>query len=74
MNFLFLFGPLLEEASKKQGPEAAGAIGGAVGGSIGGCFGLIYPILLLVFMTRPKVVAAVNSPDICIRFQKNCRV
>jgi hypothetical protein len=58
MNFIFLFGPLLEEASKKQGPEAAAAIYGVVGGSIGGCFGLIYPILLLVFMTRPKVVAA----------------
>jgi len=58
MNFIFVFGPLLEEASHKQGPEAAGAFGGAVGGSIGGCFGLIYPVLLLVYMTRPKVVAA----------------
>ena len=58
MNFIFMLGPLLEEASKKQGPEAAGAFGGAVGGSIGGCFGLIYPILLLVFMTRPRIVAA----------------
>jgi hypothetical protein len=34
------------------------AIGGAVGGVMGGCFGMIYPILLLIFMTRPKVVAA----------------
>jgi len=58
MNVVFVFGPLLEDASRKQGPEAAGAIGGAVGGSIGGCFGLIYPVLLLVFMTRPNVVAA----------------
>jgi len=63
MNFIYLFGPLLEEASKKQGPEAAGAIGGAVGGSIGGCVGLIYPILLLVFMTRPKIVAAFHPPS-----------
>ena len=63
MNFIFLFGPLLEEASKKHGPEAAGAIGGAVGGSVGGFFGLIYPILLLVFMMRPKVVAAFNPPS-----------
>ena len=58
VNFIFLFGPLLEEAHRRHGPEAAGAIGGAVGGTIGGCFGLIYPILLLIFMTRPNVVAA----------------
>src|ERR1044071_401412 len=38
MNYIFLIGPLLEEASKKQGPEAAGMFGGAMGGSIGGCF------------------------------------
>src|SRR2546426_936613 len=58
MNFIFLLRPMFEEAAQKQGPEAAGAIGGAVGGSIGGCVGLIYPVLLLIFMTRPNVVAA----------------
>jgi hypothetical protein len=58
MNFMFLLRPLFEEAARKQGPEAFGAIGGAAGGAIGGCLGLVYPILLLVFMTRPKVVAA----------------
>jgi hypothetical protein len=63
MNFIFLIGPLLEEASRKQGPEAAGAFGGAIGGSLGGCFGLIYPILLLVIMTRPKIVAAFLPPS-----------
>src|SRR6266516_4793284 len=55
INFIFLLQPLLEQAAQKQGPEAAAAIGGAVGGTVGGCFGLIYPILLLVFMTRTKV-------------------
>ena len=34
------------------------AIGGAIGSSIGGCFALIYPVLLLIFMTRPKLAAA----------------
>lgn len=63
VNVLFLFRPLLEEASRKQGPEAAGAIGGAVGGVFGGCFGLVYPILLLIFMTRPKLIAAFRAPD-----------
>ena len=62
MNFIFLLRPMFEEAQRRQGPEAAGAIGGAVGGTIGGCFGLIYPILLLIFMTRPKVVAAFHPP------------
>ena len=62
MNYLFLLRPLLAEAAQKQGAEAAGAMGGAIGGTVGGCFGLIYPILLLIFLTRPKVVAAFQ-PD-----------
>lgn len=57
-NFFFMVRPLLEQAQQQQGPEAAAAVGGAIGGTIGGCFGLIYPVLLLIFMTRPKVVAA----------------
>ena len=62
ISFLFVLRPLLAEAAQKQGPEAAGAIGGVIGGSVGSCFGLIYPILLLIFMTRPKVVAAFERP------------
>jgi hypothetical protein len=62
VNFIFMIQPMLEQARQQQGPEAAGAIGGAVGGTIGGCFGLIYPVLLLIFMTRPKVVAAFRPP------------
>ena len=63
MNFIFLIRPMLEEAAQKHGPEAAAAFGGVMGGTIGGCFGLIYPILLLVFMTRPKIVAAFHPPS-----------
>lgn len=62
VNFFFLIRPMLEEASRKHGPEAAAAIGGAIGGTVGGCFGMIYPILLLIFMTRPKLVAAFHPP------------
>jgi|ERR1051325_854339 hypothetical protein len=62
LNSIFLLPSLLEEASRRQGPEAAGAIGGAVGGTIGGCVGLIYPILLLIFMTRPKLKEAFRPP------------
>jgi len=58
MNMVFVTQPLIHEAQQQSGPESAAAIGGAIGGSIGGCFGLIYPILLLIFMTRPKIVAA----------------
>jgi hypothetical protein len=63
INFLFLVRPMLEEASHKQGPEAAGEIGGAIGGGIGGCIGLVYPVLLLIFMTRPKLVAAFRATN-----------
>jgi hypothetical protein len=61
MNLTFLLPPMLEHARQAQGPEAAGAIGGAVGASLGGFFGLIYPILLLIFMTRPRVSAAFQT-------------
>jgi hypothetical protein len=57
-NYIFLIQPMMQQAQQKQGPEAAGAIGGAVGGMFGTCFGLVYPVLLLIFMLRPKVVAA----------------
>jgi hypothetical protein len=61
VNYFFLLRPMLEQAHQKQGPEAVGAMAGAIGGTIGGCFGLIYPILLLVFMVRPNVVAAFSG-------------
>jgi hypothetical protein len=63
LNIIFVMRPLLEQASQRQGPEEAGAIGGAIGGSVGGCFALVYPILLLIFMTRPKLVAAFQPPQ-----------
>ncbi|MGA9779738.1 MAG: hypothetical protein ACLPRE_01995 [Limisphaerales bacterium] len=62
VNFVFMVLPIAEQARQQQGPEAAAAVGGAIGGTIGGCFGLIYPILLLIFMTRPKVAAAFRLP------------
>jgi len=62
VNLVFLVGPLMAEVSKQHGPEAVGAFGGAIGGTCGSFCGLVYPILLLIFMTRPKIVAAFNSP------------
>ena len=58
LNYVFLTRPLMEEAARKQGAESAAAMGGAMGSLFGGCFGMVYPILLLIFMTRPKVIAA----------------
>jgi hypothetical protein len=63
VNFIFMVLPMIDQARQQQGPEAAAAVGGAVGGTLGGCFGLIYPVLLLIFMTRPKVVAAFRPPS-----------
>jgi len=67
LNVIFLVLPMLHQAQGQNGPEAAGAIGGAIGGSVGGCIGLIYPVLLLIFMTRPKLVDAFranNTPSV----------
>jgi len=54
--------PLIQQSHPASGPEGAAAIGGMIGGIAGGiggsCIALIYPILLLIFMTRPKVKAA----------------
>ena len=61
INYFFLIQPMLQKAHSEQGPEAAGAIGGAIGGLFGGCIGMIYPILLLIYMTRPHVIAAFNQ-------------
>jgi hypothetical protein len=61
VNWVFMFGPMLGEARDKGGPEAIGAIGGMVGGMMGMCFGLAYPILLIIFMTRPKIRAAMEQ-------------
>jgi hypothetical protein len=62
VNYIFVMQPLMEQASHKSGPEAAGLIGAAIGGTFGTCFGMIYPVLLLIFMLRPKVVAAFRPP------------
>lgn len=64
VNYIYLFQPLIEQASHNAGPQAAGALGGTIGGTVGGCFGMIYPILLLIFMTRPKFVAAFNPTPV----------
>ncbi len=54
-----VYRPMVE---KLQGPAAASAAGGMIGGSIGICLSLVYPILLLIFMSRPTATAAFHPP------------
>jgi hypothetical protein len=53
---------MFEQAPSQQELAVAGAIGGPLSGTVGGCFGLIYPIVLLAFLLRPKVAAAFRPP------------
>ena len=62
VNFLLVYTPMLEQARQLQGPEAAGMIFGAIAGVLGGILGLVYPVLLWIFMTRPNVIAAFQTP------------
>jgi hypothetical protein len=55
--------PAAVEASSRRGPEAIAAIAGFVGAIVGGVLGLAYPILLLIFMTRPRVVEAFRASE-----------
>lgn len=51
-------------------PGEAGAAMGYVMGSLGSCMGLVYPTLLLLFMTRPKVKAAFAPQAIGAEFEQ----
>jgi hypothetical protein len=62
VNWLYLVQPMLAQG-EAGGLGQAAAIGGAVGGMIGGCFSVIYPVVLLIFMYRPAVRAAVAPPQ-----------
>ncbi len=53
--------PIAAEAASRRGPEGAAALGGAIGTVLGGLIGLAYPVLLLVFMTRPRIVEAFRA-------------
>jgi len=55
INIAFVFGPMLENAQGRAGPEQFAALGGMVGGIVGGVVGLAYPAILLFCMYRPSV-------------------
>jgi hypothetical protein len=61
VNYFMLVQPMMASAHGKSGAEAGAAIGGAIGGMLGGCLGLIYPVLMLIFMTKANVKAAFGA-------------
>lgn len=62
LTYIYLVQPLMEKAAKMApGPEKISLQSGAIGGLGGGCIGLIYPIVLLIFMTRPRIVQALRQ-------------
>lgn len=62
LNLILMIQPLSEPAPRQAELAVAGAIGGPLSGTVGGLFWVVYPILLLVFMLRPKVAAAFRPP------------
>jgi len=58
VNLFWMIQPMFKQAPRRAELAAAIAIGGPLSGTVGGLFWVLYPILLLVFMLRPKVVAA----------------
>lgn len=62
VNLTYMVQPMLGQIEQQRAFETVCAIGGPIGGTIGGFFWLIYPLLLLGFMLRPKVSAVFQSP------------
>jgi hypothetical protein len=64
LTFIFMLLPMIEQAQQRSSPEAIGMTAGAIGGMVGGVIGLAYPVLLLIFMTRPKLVEAFRVAEV----------
>jgi hypothetical protein len=58
VNWVYVMQPTLAAMKGAEGPAAIGAIGGLVGGLIGGLVSLAYPVVLLAFMNRTALRAA----------------
>jgi hypothetical protein len=64
VNWVYLIQPLMAAMKDVEGPAAMGVVGGAVGGLLGGLFSLVYPVVLLVFMNRSAVRAALAPREV----------
>ena len=59
---IYVFIPMLRVAREAPNPQASGfAVGAAIGATGVNIAFLLFPALLLIFMTRPRVVAAFDS-------------
>lgn len=63
VQWIYVVQPMLAAMKGAEGPAAMGALGGVVGGLLGGIFSLVYPVVLLVFMNRAAVRAALAPQD-----------
>jgi hypothetical protein len=61
VHWLYLVQPLVAKMDPAFGPAEAATVGVAVSGFLGGCLGMIYPVILLVFMSRPALRAALGA-------------
>lgn len=61
INLIYVLPEMTAGLSGSNSPDAMGAFGGAIGGVFGGSMSLVYPVLLLIFMTRPGIVAAFET-------------
>ncbi|HLX94705.1 MAG TPA: hypothetical protein VKU37_03085 [Verrucomicrobiae bacterium] len=57
INLTLMIQAMSEPIRPREELAVAGTIGGPVSGTVGALFWLIYPIVLLVFMFLPKVMA-----------------
>ena len=60
VNWIFVFGPMMEMANDAGLEQQGAIIGGMIGGSIGGCCGTIYPIILLCLLLPEKIKQALD--------------
>ncbi len=60
---IFVFGPAIADA-RARGPAAAAGMVGLAMGVAGGVLGMIYPVALLIFMTRPRIRNAFQCQDV----------
>ena len=58
MEFLFVLPVLIIQTRQQPGPASAAAVSGTLWSMFGSLVGLIYPVLLLIFMSRRSVIAA----------------
>ena len=66
-NVAVLMPATMAQMGEIAGNSEAARVGGLIGGMIGvlaGIVGLVYPVLLLIFMTRPHIIAALEGQPI----------